>query len=137
MYDTYTQLFNSLVLPIIDYGTAVWGNKPSPTLLSIQKNAMRYFLGCTKTMPLVAMTGEMGWLPLQYRLHLNMLKLFLKLENNECNVNLVNVYAWCVSLAVERRKKNWCWSCLKLLSIYRGNDSSLALTHATPSFTQI
>ena len=92
MYNTYTQLFNSLVLPVIDYSSPVWGNKNPTSLINIQKHAMRFFLGCTKTMPLAAMTGEMGCLPLHYRLTLNMLKYHLKLENNECNITLSLVY---------------------------------------------
>ena len=33
----------------------------------IQKSAMRFFMGCSKTMPIAALTGEMGWVPVQYR----------------------------------------------------------------------
>ncbi len=58
----------------LDYGSPVWGNKCPTQLINVQKHAMRYFLGCSKTMPLAATTGEMGWVPLHYRLNLNMLK---------------------------------------------------------------
>ena len=103
MYDTYTKLFNSLVTPILDYSSPVWGNKCTTQLINVQKHAMKYFLGCSKTMPFGAMTGEMGW---DYRLNLNnMLKYFLKLENDECNVNLSLIYKWCKSLASNIRKR--------------------------------
>ena len=88
MYASYTKLFNSLVEPIFDYGSPVWGNKIPTALINIQKRAMRYFLGCGKTMPLVALTGEMGWISLQYRFNHNMLKYFLNLECGQCNKNL-------------------------------------------------
>ena len=88
-------------------------------------------------MPLAAMTGEMGCLPLHYRLTLNMLKYHLKLENNECNITLSLVYKWCKSLALSKKKKNWCWSCMKTLSVYKGTVRSLALTSETPSFAQL
>ena len=42
MYKSYTQLFNSLVAPIIDYGSVIWGHTEHAQLSMIQKNAMRY-----------------------------------------------------------------------------------------------
>ena len=80
MYKSYTQLFTSLVVPIIDYGSVIWGHMDHPQLSMIRKNTMRYFLGCSKTMPIVALTVEMGWLPVHYRQMLIVLKMYVKLE---------------------------------------------------------
>ena len=46
-------------------------------LSTIQKNTMRYFLGCNKAMPIVALTGEMGWLLVHYRQMMIVLKMQL------------------------------------------------------------
>ena len=68
MYKSYTQLYNSLVVPILDYGAVLcMGHSEHPYMSMIHKNAMRFFMGCSKTMPIAALTGEMGWLPVQYR----------------------------------------------------------------------
>ena len=49
MYKSYTQLYNPLVVPIMDYGAVLWGHSEHPLLSMIQKNAMRFFMGCSKT----------------------------------------------------------------------------------------
>ena len=48
MYETYTHLriYNTLVLPIMEYGSFLWGFKPLIVQISkVQNNLMRSFLG--------------------------------------------------------------------------------------------
>ena len=85
LYQTYTLLYKSLVTPILDYSACIWGYQEHPQLTIVQNNAMCFFLGCNKSMPLVALTGEIGWLPTHYRQMNIILKLFIQLESNTCN----------------------------------------------------
>ena len=80
-YQTYTLLYKSLVTPILDHSACIWSYQEHPQLTIVQNNSMRFFLWCNKTMPLVALTGEMGWLPTHYRQMNIILKLFIHIRN--------------------------------------------------------
>ena len=60
-YNTFTKLFQSCVVPIMDYGAGVWGypifDKPN----TIQNRAIRAFLGTHRFTSNVAIQGDMGW----------------------------------------------------------------------------
>ena len=60
-YSIYTKLYNTLVQPIIDYGSHVWGHKTFAAIQAMQIHALRYFLGLGKRAPLAALQGDMGW----------------------------------------------------------------------------
>ncbi len=45
-YDCYIKLYDSLVQPIIDYGSAIWGTKDSSCINAVQHRACRVFYGC-------------------------------------------------------------------------------------------
>ena len=57
---TYSYLYSTLIMPIIDYSCCVWGYEKHSLLESIQGNAMRYFLGVGKNFPIAAIYGDMG-----------------------------------------------------------------------------
>ena len=76
MYKLYIQLYNSLVVTIMDHGAVLWDHSENSHLSMIQKNAMRFFMGCSKTMLIAALTREIGWLPVQYRHMIIILKMY-------------------------------------------------------------
>ena len=136
MYQTFTQLYYSLVTPVMDYGCIIWGYKEHTKLTTIQNNAMRFFLGCNRNMPIAAMVGDMGWLPTHYRQMLQVLKAFFKISKNECNPILYEVFTWSSKLA-KLGKRNWCWHCSKLISIVKGSCIELAIITDTPLYSQL
>ena len=45
-YETYTKLYqNHLVIPVMDYASAIWGYKDHPKPNTVQHRAMRCFMG--------------------------------------------------------------------------------------------
>ena len=137
MYKSYTQLYNSLVVPIMDYGAVLWGHSEHPHLSMIQNNAMRFFMGCSKTMPIAALTGEMGWLSVQYRHMIIILKMYINLESDyECDDTLFLLYKWSKNIAL-LNKNNWVWKCMKLMSIIKGINNELAVSDVIPSYSQL
>ena len=86
-YKSFTLLYkyNSLVVLILDYGACLWGYQQYSQLTLVQNHAMRFILGCSKTMPLVALTGDMDWLPTHARHMFIILKVYIQLEQNTCN----------------------------------------------------
>ena len=43
-YDTYSHLYNTLVAPVMDYSSCIWGFKHHKCLENVQNNAIRFFL---------------------------------------------------------------------------------------------
>jgi hypothetical protein len=66
-HKTYSKLFNSCVVPVLDYCSPVWSHTDSTKTETVQNRAMRAFLGVHRHAPLVGLYGDMGWLPSNYR----------------------------------------------------------------------
>ena len=60
-YKTYTKLYESAVVPVVDYFSAIWGSVKSSEPEKIHNTAMRYFLGFHEKTPILGMHGDMGW----------------------------------------------------------------------------
>ena len=72
----------------------------SPTTFHNSEKCHEVFSRCSKTMLIVALTGEIGWLPVHYRQMLIVLKMYIKLENNDCSDILTKVYNWSKTIAI-------------------------------------
>ncbi len=60
-FNVFTQLYDALVQPIINYGASVWGNKEFTCISTIQHRTSQYYLGLGKYAPNAGVLGEMGW----------------------------------------------------------------------------
>ena len=80
---------------------------------------MRFFLGCSKTMPLVGLTGDMGWLPTHAGHMFILLKVYIQLEQNTCNPITQYAYKQSTHLAL-LGKQTWSWHCRKLMCQVKG-----------------
>ena len=70
-----------LVLPIIEYSSFLWGYKAYSDIEKIQNNLMRSFLGVGRNASIVALIGDMGWLPIATISKLNCIRFWLRLSN--------------------------------------------------------
>ncbi len=59
-YEVCSQLYNSLVYPIIDYGAAIWGTNQCSCISAVQHRACRYFMGVGRYTPNAAVQGDMA-----------------------------------------------------------------------------
>lgn len=78
-FTTYSQLFDSMVAPILFYAAGVWGYEEAIECNSVQNRAMRYFLGVHKFTPRAAIEGEMGWEPCVVKQTVEVLRLWNRL----------------------------------------------------------
>ena len=69
------------VVPVMDYCSSIWGYKKYQQIDNVQNRAMRFYLGVHRYAPIAAISGDLGWVPSQYRRRLNMLKLWNRLVN--------------------------------------------------------
>ena len=70
---TYEKLFNSCIVPILDYHSSIWGFKDYSAIEAVQNRSIRYFLGVHRFAPKLAINGDIGWLPAKERRWYNML----------------------------------------------------------------
>ena len=77
-YNTFEKLFNSGVVPILDYASSVWGSKRQNND-KITNKAIRYYLGVHRFAPNAAIKGDIGWLTDKYRRKVNMVRLWNRL----------------------------------------------------------
>ncbi len=60
-YYTYTKSSHSVVGPILDYASEVWGYKNFTQIDAVQNKAIRIFGRVHKFVPIAAINGNMGW----------------------------------------------------------------------------
>ena len=72
--NTYSKLYETGVILILDYGRGIWGYSGNNHSETIQNKAIRYYLGVHNFTPVPALPGEMGLLNCKYRKQLNMLR---------------------------------------------------------------
>ena len=56
-----TTLYESMVIPVMDYCSALWGFKEHSKCDVVQNRAMQRFLGVGKFAPLSTLSGDMCW----------------------------------------------------------------------------
>lgn len=92
------------MVPVTDYGSSVWGYKSYAQLDYIQNRAIRYFLGVHRFTPILAIVGDSGWLPSQYRRWLNILRFWnrlLLMDDSRLTKHVFN-------FDYESGQNNWC-----------------------------
>ena len=125
-YNTYTHLFDSYVVPILLYGSGVWGYKNYSCCETIQNRAIRSYLGVHRFAPNLAVWGDMGWIPIQNRKHECMVKLW----NRFINMNNSRLCKKIFLYDVEICSGNWSSDMYKLLSevnMTRAFDDKLSI----------
>jgi hypothetical protein len=93
-FRTYDKLFESCVLPILSYGSGVWGLSNFTAIQSVQNRAMRFFLGTHKFTPTLGLCGDMGWYPINIYHKIEMIRLWNRLIKMPDNRLTKRVFKW-------------------------------------------
>ena len=56
----FIDLFNAMVIPVMDYSAGVWGFKYYHKCNRVQTRALSYFLGVHNRAPVVGIQGDVG-----------------------------------------------------------------------------
>ncbi len=115
-YDTYTKLYDSLVSPIIDYGSSIWGYKSYESLDRVQNRATRFFMGVHRFAPILGHVGDMGWGSNKSRWKLNILRLWNRLVEMDDNRLLKKVFLWDRDQHSNNNKSNFCAQVKQILT---------------------
>ena len=91
-FKTYTQLYNSMVVPISDYFAGIWGIRKFEQSHKLQNRAIRLFLGLGPKTPFCAIQGDMGWTSPSCRHIIKIVKLWnriIKMEQSRLPFTLL------------------------------------------------
>ncbi len=78
-YDTFKKLFETGVVPIVDYCSGILGYNDFECITNAQNRAMRFFWGVNRFVPTHALYGGLAWCMPRYRRWVNMLRLWNRL----------------------------------------------------------
>ena len=105
-FEVYTKLYDVLVLSIINYGSAIWGNGQFSCINSIHNKACRFYLGVGRYTPNSAVQGDMGWKPMYQNIWLNIVKHWCNVIKMEETRTVKKVFMWAYEQA-QHNRKNW------------------------------
>ena len=94
MYSTYTKLYDTKIVPIMDYASSIWGYKLYSKADTFHNRVIRFFLGVHKCTSNPAIQGDMGWTPPQIRRQLNSLRLWKRLITMDNNRLTKRIFLW-------------------------------------------
>jgi hypothetical protein len=86
------KLFDSLVAPVLNYSSEVWGHHSAKTIETIHTKFCRKILCVKKSTNLIGLYGELGRMPLICQRQINMLKYWLKIIKLPNENILKNMY---------------------------------------------
>ena len=115
---TYTKLYNSCVVPVMDYCSGVWGFKQHSKADVVQNRAIRYFLGVHRFTPTLALNGEVGWVPCKTRRWVNILRLWNRLVKMNDSRITKKIFLYDYSF----NNKSWCSDVKSILSFVNMED---------------
>ena len=122
---TYNKMIDAYVKPVMHYSACVWGFKDFAKSNQVLHKAARFYLGVHKFTPVVAMLGELEWLPSVNERWICMLRWWNHLVNLEDHRLLKKIFYY----DYQKCKKNWCseiksiFTKLDMLSTYENKVS--------------
>ena len=104
-FKVFTKLFDSLVLPILTYGAAVWGFRSFSCIDAVYNRACRFYLGVGRYAPNIGVQGDMGWTSPWHRQWMCIFRNFSRLCKMTNDRISRRVFCWAFQSSVS--KKNW------------------------------
>ena len=104
MYSSYTKIYDSKLVPIMDYCSIVLGDKCYSKPDTLHNRIIRYFLGVHKCTSNAVIQGDMGWILPHIRRQLNCLRMWNRLLDLDANRITKRIFIWDYT----RNKLNWC-----------------------------
>ena len=118
-FNTYTNLYNACVRPIIEYSSAIWKDKRYTECNKIFNRAIRYLLGLPRNTPIGGMHGDMGWITPKYNIYLNKIRLWNRFSSMHPDRLAKCVFEW----DWLKRNNNWSSELLLLFKKLEMSDA--------------
>ena len=105
-FNTFSKLVKSGVIPVLNYGSEIWGFMKFKTCENIQNRAARYFLGLHRFTPIPALRGELGWNDVFIERWISMVRYWNRLLKLEEDRLTSRIFQWDWNLSKDNN--NWC-----------------------------
>ena len=92
--DVFIELFERLIIPVLLYGSEVWGYEDSKQLQVMCNNVMRRFLKLHKTTPVNMLIGELGTKEVTEYIDNRMLNFWFNIATGEESKISTLLYKW-------------------------------------------
>ena len=104
---TQIKLFNSMVVPILNYGSEVWGLRKADPMEKFHRSFLKYILRVKNSTPNCFIYGELGVFPLYIKRYERVLTYWTKILENKDNENslVYNIYTELYNLTITHREK--------------------------------
>ena len=94
-YGVFTKLFQTCVVPILDYSSGAWSTgDPMHKLDSVQNRAIRFYSGLPRLTPILGVIGDMGWTAGVARCDLEVLRLYNQIVKMPAHRLTRKVFNW-------------------------------------------
>ena len=114
-------LFDTLVSPILNYSSEVWGMHTAPDIELVHTKFLRSILGVKKSTNLSALYGELGRTPFSVSRKIKMIKYWIKILQQNNNSLLKQVYLMLkqdTDLNINYNGQNWATQIKNILQYY-------------------
>jgi hypothetical protein len=102
-------LFDKMILPILNYGSEVWGFNQGKAVERLHMQFCKRLLGVKKNTQNDFIYGELGRMPLQNMRYYNIIKFWIKLLTTDENKYIKKVYLMLKQDIIENPNRiNWC-----------------------------
>ena len=81
-FDVVMELFDRAILPILTYGSEIWGYKEYKSIEKVQIKFLRRKLGLGQSTSIDAFLGETGREPIAIHCHVKVLKYWFKIKKH-------------------------------------------------------
>lgn len=98
-WNVYSHIYSNLVVPAMDYASAIWGFQRHGCCDTVQRRVIRCFMGVGKKTPLPAVESDMGWYPPYIRHRVEMARLWCRLCLTPGDRLVRRVFDWDCHLA--------------------------------------
>ena len=92
--DTFKELFERLIIPILLYGSEIWGYENTNQLQVMCNNVMRRFLKLHKSTPMNMLIGELGMKEIAEYIDNRMLNFWCNIATGEEGKISTSLYKW-------------------------------------------
>ena len=96
--EVFSELYDKLVIPVLLYGSEIWGYANLENIYILVNKTMRKMLKLNKSTPICMLHGELGWKDISEYVKNRMLNFWLKTATGEENKISYIMYNWIKTL---------------------------------------
>ena len=113
--DVALKIFDTKILPILLYGSEIWGFHPAPDVEKVYNKMLRFVLKLFKNTSTIALRGELGRVSMRVYRHCKIIKYWFRLWKMDKNILVFKCYEFQLSKIHVNRYDFWAKNVMLLL----------------------